>query len=138
MSTADTDQADRVNARKHLYDAFVDDYAQKAAINRATYAAGYGIDPGPYSRPFPGTSPQIHVTESQRSVGSQWTAAILAGLASLSTLGAAGAGYLLSRPAVPPAVPAIVQPAQEPTLEPVRGRIRFWTDDGTQIQPAQD
>lgn len=33
-----------------LEESFIDDVQQKLAINRAVYAAGYGIDPRPYAQ----------------------------------------------------------------------------------------
>jgi hypothetical protein len=35
--------------RSAIGDSFADDVAQKMAINRAVFAAGYGIDPRPYA-----------------------------------------------------------------------------------------
>lgn len=54
-------------------------------------------------------------------------------LAAAGTIGLAAWGIYRSTSPPPPVVPPAITEAQ-PSIEPIRGKIRFWAEDGTEIE----
>lgn len=121
----DTQDPLREESRAILRDIFLDDYAQKCAIQRATFAAGYGIDPRPFSQPLKGSTTTTNNLVERESKLSPLAAAALG-----AALMAAGAGGGLG---LAGAVGALGGKQAESELEPFEGQIEFWTEDGTKI-----
>lgn len=109
--------------RECLREAYVDDMRQRMAINRAVYAAGYGIDPRPYSQPEPRPYPRPFI--------SPWLIAA-AILASGVCVGGTTALLLRMLPVAAPVLPSIQSPAPQSgpqSLQPLEGKITFWLED---------
>lgn len=85
-SAQPSDEQIAQQSREFLHDIFIDDVTQKMAIGRATMAAGYGIDPRPYARPFPGST--SNVTMASQSPKSAKSSIINAALAAVGGAGA--------------------------------------------------
>lgn len=103
-----------------LHDIFIDDYAQKCAIQREAHAINLGLNPYPYARPFPGSSVQVQLPQPTTAAPSKLLPIAAGALAATGVLGPLG-GLLLALlsqqptpPAVDPAVapPAIIAPAE--------------------------
>ena len=80
----------RRQSREFIHDVFIDDYAQKAALARAATAKGLGMEPSPYSRPYPGST----VSKQVIHVSNKWMPVI----ASVATAGALLGGIALLNP----------------------------------------
>lgn len=113
------DEAAEVS-RGLLREAIVDDIAQKLAINRAVYAAGYGIDPRPYGQPY--TPPQpapagppnsAAIEKGKRSIAG--VIGLVGTVLGLPALGIAGAliaqAFNRPEPSQPPEPPKVELPA---------------------------
>jgi hypothetical protein len=105
--------------RSAIGDSFADDVAQKMAINRAVFAAGYGIDPRPYAAPPqtaaaapPATTTAAPAAPAAKSSLARDLAPLLIGASLLG--GGAGLPALyqwLARPAAP--APAAAESAPD-------------------------
>ena len=58
-------------------------------------------------------------------------------LAAAGAIGLAALGIYRSTSQPPPAAPPAITESQ-PVIEPIRGKIRFWTEDGTEIDESTD
>lgn len=121
----------REEPRQTLREALADDIRQRLAINRAVYAAGYGIDPRPYGVPMGERSAVTQTVNAAPAAGvaqSALSGLAKAGILALAAGGGLGGAYGLYQ-AGKAVQPAVTAPAAAPTLEPLRGQIRFWVDD---------
>ena len=124
---AEHDALARASARESLHEAWVDDVRAKLAINRAVYAAGYGLDPRPYaggmpqpvSPPAPQPAPQPTSVNATSESHAGWLPAAAMFAALLA--GGAGVGGLIS-------MLSRSEPAPATSMDPLRGTIRFWVD----------
>lgn len=135
MSAGTTQPSDAQVAqqtREFLHDIVVDDVAQKMAVGRAVFAAGYGIDPRPYSRPFPGT--QSHVTMASSSPKQANGKGGLSGIATaaIGALGGAGVASLIAA-AMSGFGGGGGSVNVQPTIEPAEYRVIFDGVEGLKI-----
>jgi hypothetical protein len=114
-------------SREFLHDIFVDDISQKMAVGRAVFAAGYGIDPRPYSRPFPGT--QSHVTMASAAPKIARSGLMTAALAALG-----GAGVTSLVAAAFGAFNGDSPNVGQSTIEPVEYRVIFDGEEGLRVE----
>lgn len=118
-------------SREFLHDIYIDDVTQKMAVGRAVFAAGYGIDPRPYSRPFPGSTSSVTMASQTPKTSNGKSGIINAGLAALGGAGAMGliaaavTGFGgLTKPAAP----------SQATIEPVEYSVIFDGVDGLKVE----
>lgn len=88
-----------MGTKRWLHDLFVHDTSVKQEIGRAATAAGYGLDPQQFARPFPGSTTTVTIaplTPSQTTNAGKWLAAAL-----LLALAGSGFGlWALAKPGV--------------------------------------
>jgi len=130
------DQAQRDDQRQLLREAWADDVRQKLAINRALYAAGYGLDPRPYGTPYerpkspePAAAAATLAQSPQAGSLRHWGKAIATGLLLVASGGGAAGLTAAILASLNDVVPAVAPNAAAPPTEPLQGRIRFWVDD---------
>jgi hypothetical protein len=117
-----------------LHDIFIDDYAQKTAIQREAHAINLGLNPYPYARPFPGSSVQVQLPPQPTAAAPSKLLPIAAGaLAATGVLGPIG-GLLLALlsqqppPAADPPItppPTIIAPAEPGTDNDTRYNLNL-------------
>lgn len=131
----------KTQTRLWLYDLFAHDAAEKMRVARAAMALGYGLDPNEYARPFPGSSVNIVMNDSQSQPSTKTNRISQPGWNPLALLlaGALGAlGMNLVRPTaapLPAPVPAAVAPAHkeiEVTWKIDKGQLKT---DVRQVEP---
>ena len=117
-----------------IQDVFAHDYAEKAAIMRASTAAGYGLDPSAYVRPFPGSTNNVTIHPPATN-GGLTKLAIAAAL-----LGGGGLGGAAISGALKPGVPPTVAPtAIAPTTPAEREyELRWELRDGKLQQTIEE
>lgn len=111
----------RTVARGHLFETYVDDYRQHAAMTREARAVALGLNPHPYARPYPGSS-NFHVqlpNGPQQPPGRNWLP-IAAGAAAASGVLGPLAGlvfaWLSTLPATPPPPTSFAPSPQPPAI----------------------
>ena len=122
------DEVVKAQTRQFLYDTHVDDVRQKQNILRAAMATGFGLDPGSYTRPFPGSTTITNVTQAGAGALKQ---AAIGGLSALAAGGLVAAaatvfsslGDVSTQPSpAPPTAAASETP-------PAELRVKWWIED---------
>lgn len=125
--TQPSDEQVAQQSREFLHDVFIDDVTQKMAIGRAVMAAGYGIDPRPYARPFPGTQSHVTMASANPKEGKGLSSLAAAALGVVGGVGGLGGVMaLLSQFGGVPATQA--------TIEPVEYRVVFDGEEGVKVE----
>lgn len=119
------DAESKRQSREFLSEVLIDDYAQKAAIGRVAMATGYAQDPGPYSRPYPGSSVTKQVIQGSGLAGLLGPA-----LATLATAGTVLGGMAYFRPH---AAPTAVTQSNDVEVKPIDLKVKWWYE-GDQLK----
>lgn len=122
------DEVVKAQTRQFLYDTHVDDVRQKQNILRAAMATGYGLDPGNYTRPFPGSTTITNVTQAGAGALKQMAIGGLSALAAGGLVAAAATvfsslGDVSKQPSPAPPTAAASETA------PAELRVKWWIED---------
>lgn len=123
------DEVVKAQTRQFLYDTHVDDVRQKQNILRAAMASGFGLDPGSYTRPFPGSTTITNVTQAGAGALKQAAIGGLSALAAGGLVAAAATVFTGLGDASPQATPApstVAAPAPDTT--PAELRVKWWIE----------